>query len=108
MRLRDLASATTVDQMNHIVTELSVFAAARPPPKRSRRSIPDVERDHPLLGPAGGRRGANPWPTMAILVIIVVVSLVLLAVYARHVVRNHSSGLRTPPTATRPLSGLHL
>ena len=107
-RLRDLASATTVDQMNSIVSELPVFTVATPPRRRSRRVIPAVEPDRPLRGPAGGRRGANQWLTMAILVIIVVVSLVLLAVYAKHMVRTHSSGLRTPPTAIRPLSGLRL
>ncbi|MGH3576758.1 MAG: DUF1707 domain-containing protein, partial [Mycobacterium sp.] len=96
MRLQDLASATTVDQMNHIVTELPVFTAVATPPKKSRRAIPSVGPDRPLGAPTGGRRGANLWLLMAILVAIVVFSLVLLAVSARHAVRNHSSGLGTP------------
>jgi hypothetical protein len=110
IRLRDLASATTVDQMNHIVTELPVFTAtaSASPPKKSRRANPAIAPDRPLGAPAGGRRGGNPWLMLAVLVIIVVISLVLLAVYARHMVRNHSSGLRTPPVATRPISGLRL
>ena len=108
IRLGDLASATTVDQMNRIVTELPVFTAQATPPRKARRAIAAVDPDRPLGAPTGGRRGANPWLMMVILVIIVAISLVLLAVLARHMVRSHGSGLRTPPTATRPLSGLRL
>jgi len=110
IRLRDLASATTVDQMNQIVTELPAFtstASARPP-KKSRWANPGVEPDRPLVAPTGGRRSPNPWLMLAILVIITVVSLVLLAAYAQHMVRSHHSGLRSPPAATRSLSGLRL
>ncbi len=110
IRLRDLASATTVDQMNHIVTELPAFtatASARPP-RKSMRANPPVEPDRPLGAPTGGRRSRNPWLMLAILVIIAVVSLVLLAAYAQHMVRSHNSGMSAPPVATRPLSGLRL
>jgi hypothetical protein len=46
-----VASTTTVDQMNRIVSELPVFTAASPLPIRSRRAIPAVEPDRPLRGP---------------------------------------------------------
>jgi hypothetical protein len=96
IRLRDLASATTVDQMNHIVTELPAFtatASARPP-RKSMPANPPVEPDRPLGAPTGGRRSRNPW--------------LMLAAYAQHMVRSHNSGMSAPPVATRPLSGLRL
>jgi hypothetical protein len=94
--------------MNQIVTELPAFTstASGRPPKKSRRATPGVEPDRPLVAPTGGRRSRNLWMMLAILVIIAVVSVVPLAAYAQHMVRSHNSGLRPPPVATRPLSGL--
>jgi hypothetical protein len=109
IRLRDLASATTIDQMNHIVTELPVFTATSGTRANKPRRKGSSDRPLGTLGPSGGRsRRANPWLVLAIVVIVVVASLVFLSVYTHHLVRNRPSGLPTPPVATRSVSGLRL
>jgi hypothetical protein len=109
IRLGDLASATTIDQMNHIVTELPVFTATSATRANKPRRKGSSDRALGAIGPSGGRRRrANPWLALAIGVIVVVASLVFLSVYTHHLVRNRPSGLPTPSVATRSVSGLRL
>ena len=105
VRLGDLAAATSIDQMQQIVTELPVFEAQASPtaPRRSRSATG-------VAAPAGAAlRGSrtSPWLLLAIVVALAVVSLVFLAVYARHV--GHSQGgAPVLPAPTRFVSGPRL
>ncbi|MGO8869950.1 MAG: DUF1707 domain-containing protein [Acidimicrobiales bacterium] len=105
VKLGDLASATSLDEMNQIVTELPVFEAQASPtaPRRSRSTTG-------VAAPAGAAlRGSrtSPWLLLAIVVALAVVSLVFLAVYARHV--GHSQGSAPVlPAPTRFVSGPRL
>ena len=105
LRLGELAAATSIDQMQQIVTELPVFTA--PPPSatahRSRRTGPDV-----ALATVRGRRRSSPWVLLAIMVVVVLASLVFFAIYAEHLVRNHNAGLVSTPVAVRAFSALRL
>ncbi len=88
VRLRDLASASTIEEMNRIVTELPAFTA--PPPVAGTRARASAVGT-PKLGP--GRRRSSPWLLLVVVVVVVVASLALLALYAGHLDRSHHSGM---------------
>jgi hypothetical protein len=103
VRLRDLAAASTIDQMNRIVTELPAFAAAPPTGSaRARASRTPATRGAADLRSA--RRRSSPWLLLVIVVVVVAASLVFLAVYAGHLVRTHNSGLAPAAVPARPVS----
>jgi hypothetical protein len=110
IRLRDLASATTIDQMNDIVTELPVFTATASAtlPKRPRRLGLSPVSGHSPAAPGTHNHRGRQWLMLAILVVAVIVSLVLLSIYSKHLIRNRNSGLPTPAEAAQPVSGLRL
>jgi hypothetical protein len=94
-RLGDLASATTIDQMNEIVTELPVFAP--PTATTTRRSS--------MSSPAAAGRGSKQWLLLAVVVAVLVVALVFLAVYSRHLVHRPGPTQSAPPVPARSVSG---
>jgi Domain of unknown function (DUF1707) len=110
VRLGELADATTIDQMQQIVTELPVFTpAAAVLPPRSRRSAPVTGLGDPGTGLAavGSRRRPNPWVIFATLLLVVVALLVFFVIYAQHLIHTHDAGALSAALRV-PLSGLRL
>jgi hypothetical protein len=127
VRLRELAAATTVEEMVALVTELPVLATAVAPSGRVRpptggaglgRSPTAVggPRVGPAPSPAGfppfdavsglshaAPRRSSPWFILAVVVVILVVAMVFFAVYAEHLVHVHDTGL---PASPRPVAWL--
>ncbi len=108
-RLRDLAEATSIEQMNRIVTELPAFTPTPATPARSaaRRG----RRPSTLSGagvPTTSRDRSSPWLLLVIVVAVMIVSLVVLVIFADHAVRTHNGGLPPPMTTARALSALRL
>jgi hypothetical protein len=108
LRLRQLAEATSTEQMTAIVSELPAFVPqVRPPaPHRSRSAIQSASR----TAAAGGapRRRMVVWVLMGVLVLLALVSLVILALSVGRLSRSRSSMPPPPPAATRPVSALRL
>lgn len=110
VRLQDLATATSVEQMNRIVTELPAFA---PAPAPVRPSSPRGRHAGGLGGagaPITSRSRSSPWLLLVIVVVVLVASLVALGIVAAHVAHAHSSGsgLAPPTTAAPAVSALRL
>ena len=107
IRLEKLAEATTVDEMQRIVTELPAFT---PTPAAS--GHPFSGGAEPVKVPQAGtvskRRRSSPWVLLGIVVIVAAVSLVWLALYADHLVRTHNSGVVSSAVAVRPPDALRL
>ncbi len=104
LRLRDLAAATDIDELQRIVTELPVFAAPAPTrPVRQQRSAARTPSD---AGPGGTEsfRGNTRWLILVVLVVVLLASLAFLAVAAGHLVK-HPSGT---PAPVRAVSALRL
>jgi hypothetical protein len=107
-RLRDLAEATTIEELTRIVSELPAFSV----PPAATRSGP-LGRRH-ALGPGsvglsrGLERRPNPWVLLAIVVVVMAASLVLLAVFVEHLAHIHRTGLPTGPAAVQTVSALRL
>ena len=110
LRLGDLASATTIDSMQKIVTELPAFTAPTVVPARGsqRRRGPSSMGSGSLGAASASPRKASPWLLLAVLVVVVVASLAFLAVYVHHVVQTHPDGMAGPGTVVRQLSALRL
>ncbi len=117
VRLGELAEATTMEQMHRIVTELPVFSA--PPAKTnaaSRRrprasappgsALPRATPDAPWAGAPGNRtlEGRGRWLVLAAMVAVLVVSIIVLALFAAHLTHVRSVGL----PVWRPRSGAAL
>jgi DUF1707 SHOCT-like domain len=110
VRLRDLAEATSIEQMNRLVTELPAFTSA---PTAVRSSSRRGWRAATLSGgvaPTTSRSRSSPWLLLVIVVVVMIVSLVVLGIVAAHVAHSHNSGsgLAPPMRATRALSALRL
>jgi len=124
-RLGDLAEASSVEELQRIVTELPAFGATgatgtsrsgapwSPGPAGTvgTRGAPDpAALDSALwanLTPARRRRGSgNPWMILAIVVVVFLVALVALAVVAAHVSHTHHTASAGPAAAG--FSRLHL
>jgi hypothetical protein len=106
MRLGDLASATTIEEMNRIVTELPAFTRAGATPRNDRRpSGPRIASNRPPFSAAAQQRRARLWLMVTIVMVVAVASLLFLSIYTRHVVHNRNSGL---PVITQPVSALRL
>jgi hypothetical protein len=108
LRLGDLASATTVESMQRIVTELPAFTAPAATPSRgsSRRRGGASMASGSLGSPATSSPRASPWLLLVVLVVVVVASLAFLTVYVHHVVHTHPTGVVRAWVAT--LSALRL
>jgi hypothetical protein len=107
VRLGELATATSVEELRRIVTDLPALTAPSVPtsPRRGRRATRvDDPTVPPVLTPGESRR--SPWLLLALVVVVVLVTLVAFSFYAEHVVRSRSSGTPTPAVATRPVSAL--
>ncbi len=117
VRLGELAEATTMEQMHRIVTELPVFSA--PPAKtnassrrRPRAPLPagsalqGATPEAPWVGAPSGRpfEGRGRWLVLAAMVAVLLVSIVVLAVFAAHLTHVRSTGL--PVLRPRPGAAL--
>ncbi len=119
IRLRELAAADTIEEMNRIVSELPVFvsrAPARGGRSRTRHAgsslsittaptpgtggvgaadpvaaIDAALAARRMTGPSTPR--AAPWRALVITVIVLVVVVVVTAIYASHLVHTHNQGL---------------
>ena len=107
MRLGELASATSIDEMNRIVSELPAFTAT--PAARGPRRKTSSPASNELGGASGTRkRPANSWLLLIIVVVVVVASLAFLVVYTQHLTHTRNSGLGRTAAPTRPVSALRL
>ena len=104
VRLGELAAATSLDEMRRIVTELPAFTAVAATPSGSRRPSPVVGPDPAA---AAGHRRSGPWVVLGMLVVVIVAAMIVLAIYAEHMIRSHSAGLITP-VVLRSVSALRL
>jgi hypothetical protein len=122
VRLAELADATSIEELQRIVTEFPAFGGAAAAPVRPAPAAAVPSRPVPVPGtptpeldaalwasltPATPRRpGGNPWLILAIVIVILVVALVSLALVAAHVAHSHTGG---PAGVVAPgLSRLHL
>ena len=108
-RLVELADATSVDQLQRIVTELPAFGSAGPAPAvtvtaprpvgggPSPRGRVSGDVDAALWAsrtPSVARRSrGNPWVVLLVVVAVLVVALVALALVAVHYSHTHPAGL---------------
>jgi Domain of unknown function (DUF1707) len=100
-RLGEMASATTIDEMKSIVTELPVFTT---PGATTRRPSP---RPKSLASPVAGG-GSKRWLLLAVFVIVVVLAMGFLAVYSHHLVDSRNPGQSTGTVPVRPVSAPRL
>jgi hypothetical protein len=100
IRLRELASATTVERLRELVTELPVLDAPRAATLRAGRaggrsgrgSVGSAVPPEVDLAPrAAPRRRTTPWVVLAVMVVALLVAMVFFAVYAEHLVHAHNS-----------------
>jgi hypothetical protein len=108
LRLGELASATSIDQMREIVTELPILST---PPAlaaaRGKRGLGRTALTGPVTaGPSGVTPRSSPWLILVVVVVLVVAALVFVAVYATHVVHSRTSGAGVPAPLGVWLSGL--
>jgi Domain of unknown function (DUF1707) len=117
VRLRDLASAATTEEMLAIVTDLPAFTAvpgATASAGRRGRMAPGPSAGHPLTGGPGslGTRRRQPrtsaWLVLVVLVVVVAVALVVLGLAAARLHRPAPTGSPRPVAARVVLSGLRL
>lgn len=116
--LRALGAATTIGEMQRVVTELPVFTVL-PPGASTQRSRPARGLPARRAGSVGQHR-AGRWKTLVAMVVVMVAVLVFLSLYAQHVVhgRTNGSGLSAPTVtavatvtaaaAVSPVRPLHL
>jgi hypothetical protein len=102
VRLRELAEATSIEEMTEIVSALPAFGAASSPAKRA-----DATPDLLAIGtlPTPRERRNPPWLLLVMVVAVIAVALVALALVAAHAVHSHSSGVQLAPVI---LNGLRL
>lgn len=96
-RLGELASATTVDRMRQLVTELPVLVdPVVKPTRRLRKARPAAGTTAPT-GIAGRR--SSPWLTLVVVATVLVLALLGFSIYAEHVAHAHQAGLPPLPDA---------
>jgi hypothetical protein len=107
VRLSDLADATSVDEMQRIVTDLPAFGTSAPSTASEPRSTgPSVRASSAGSSAHSRRRRGNPWVILTVVIVVLVVALVSLALVAAHVSNTHHLA---PAGATGALlSRLHL
>jgi Domain of unknown function (DUF1707) len=108
VRLGELAAASSIDQMRQIITDLPVFNA--PPVASSSRRRRSSPVGTGMLGPSTMadpvKKRASSWVLLVVVVCALAVSLVLLALYAKHLTYRQNGGV--PAQTTRPVNALHL
>ena len=126
-RLAEVAEASSVDELQRIVTELPAFGATpvirpavgRPTPVPGAGDPgpavmqPVSTQPGPVLevppeldatlwaartAPVARRRTSNPWLILGVLVVLMLVSLVTLALVASHLAHTHHAGLHSVMT----------
>jgi hypothetical protein len=98
VRLRDLAEATSTEQMLAIVTDLPAFARATATASSARRrrsrspvapeGSPLADSPVPNVGAVSDHSRSGPWLILIVLVVVVVVTLVVLALSVTHLHRS--------------------
>jgi hypothetical protein len=114
IRQRDLAEATSTEEMVAIVTDLPAFARATASSARRRgRRSPTEPGGNPAaaspaltLGPARSHPRTVPWLILVALVLVVVATLVVLGLSVSHLHRSPTGDPR--PLARVVLSALRL
>ncbi len=100
VRLRELAQATSIEEMTEIVSALPAFAAS-PSPAKQHDSIVDPLASATL--PARTERRNPPWALLVVVIVVIAVALVALGLIAAHAVHNHNgSGQSTPVVVSVP------
>jgi DUF1707 SHOCT-like domain len=95
VRLRELAEATSVEEMTEIVSALPAFTAAPAPAKRpGPDNAPDLLVFPTLPSPPERK---PPWVLLLVVVVTLAVALVVLALFAAHTVHTHTSGGQSAP-----------
>jgi hypothetical protein len=110
VKLGELADATSIDQMNMIVSD---FPALTVPPSPTRSTKPNrstaaVASGVALAAGPDGRRRSSPWVLLGVLVFVVLASIAFFYVYAEHLVHSRGAGVVAWPAAARALSALRL
>jgi hypothetical protein len=98
VRLRELAEATSVEEMTRIVSELPAFTEV---PSAAKAKRPKAPHSEPLLAsarPSEPRRNP-PWALLLIVVVTIAVALVVLGLFAAHAIHTHSSGSQLVPAS---------
>ncbi|MGA8726772.1 MAG: DUF1707 domain-containing protein [Acidimicrobiales bacterium] len=92
VRLRELAEATSIEEMTEIVSALPAFGAVATPAKR-----PDATPDPLAFGtlPSTRRKRNPPWVLLVIVVAVILLAMAALAIVAAHVVHSHNAGAQT-------------
>jgi hypothetical protein len=98
LRLGELASATTVEQMRTIVTELPMLATPLAVGGSPKGRGLGLGRPAGLAGarsttPTAGKRRSSPWLLLVVLVVVLVAALAFFAVYAGHIAHTRSPGI---------------
>ncbi len=108
-RLGELAEATSIEEMRRLVTELPALVTP-PPTARVRR--PSKNSGSPLGQPnmpvLDQRRRTTPWVLLAVVVAVLLVTVVLFALYAEHLVHQHGAGVVSWSAVSSGLSGPRL
>ena len=87
VRLRELVSAPTIEEMKRIVTELPAFTGSLP--TAGTAGFPGLKERR--------KRRTNAWLVLVlVLVLVMAVSMVIVYVYAQHLTRLHGGGLWVP------------
>jgi hypothetical protein len=110
VKLGELADATSIDQMNMIVSNFPALTLT-PSSTRSttsRRSTAALTSGVALAPRPGGRRRSSPWVLLGVLVFVVLASIVVFYVYAEHLVHSRGAGVVAWSAAARALSALRL
>lgn len=95
VRLGELASATSVEEMQRIVTELPMLVAplsGASPVKRRGLGRPALSSGT-RLGPTTRNGQSSPWLVLVVLVVVLIAALVFFALYAGHIAHTRRSGL---------------
>ncbi len=116
VRLGELATATSLERMREIVTDLPIFAtptaATAKKPARSRRSAAprgpgSLATPEATTTVRRASRRSSPWVLLGMLLVVFVAALVFFSLYAEHLLHNHGTGM--PSGSVRLiLSGLRL
>ena len=98
-RLAEVAEATSIEELQRIVTELPLFdepaALARATANRRVQDPADLDAvlSSGLSQPKRRKFRTNPWIILAIMVSVLFIALVVLTVVANHLSHNPSSGV---------------
>ncbi len=95
VRLRDLAEATSIEQMTAIVSELPAFTSIAGTTAEQTRTASDALAFGTMASPVARRRA--PWALLVIVVAAVALALMVLALYTAHTVHTRTGGGQSAP-----------